>query len=236
MIPVKAGRGRGVPLATWLLLAVNVAVYVYASILNPGAFRLLVSRYAFIPYSFLQGERVYSIVTSMFIHAGFLHLAGNMLYLYVFGGGVEAKLGGLRFLAFYLTVGVLASLIHLAIQLYPSATMLAYSPLHTHLALDRLKAPCIGASGAISGVLGAYLYLYPRSRVSVLMPTFFWLPMVVPIPALLFIGVWFAYQLWMGLTNLALGIFTGVAFWAHVGGFIAGLALVNSFKPSRLLA
>jgi membrane associated rhomboid family serine protease len=150
-----------------------------------------------------------TLFTSMFMHAGFMHLAGNMLYLWIFGDNVEVVLGRFRFLAFYLLCGVAAAL--------------------TQAVLDpRSGIPMVGASGAISGVLGAYFLLFPRANVRVLMFPFG----LVAVPALIVLGLWFLLQLLDGLRGPSGG--GGVAFWAHVGGFIAGVVLLPFFKPGHV--
>jgi membrane associated rhomboid family serine protease len=149
-----------------------------------------------------------TLLTSIFMHAGWLHLLGNMLFLWVFGDNVEDRLGYVRYLIFYLLCGVLAALAHVA----------------TVAALDQNRTvPCVGASGAISGVLGGYVLLFPSKRVTVLL-----FRVVTEVPAFLVIGLWFAFQLVHGLGVMGDGG-GGVAYGAHVGGFIAGLALVKVF-------
>ena len=155
-----------------------------------------------------------TVFTSMFMHAGWLHILGNMLFLWVFGDNVEDALGHVRYLVFYLVVGLVAS-----------ATQIA-------LSMNDL-GPGIGASGAIAGVMGAYLVMYPRARIAVFMPLFFFLGAPY-IPAAALIGIWFLMQLFTGVASLgqAAGD-SGVAWWAHVGGFLAGLLLVNLFLVDR---
>jgi len=154
------------------------------------------------------------VFTSMFMHAGWLHILGNMLFLWVFGDNVEDALGHVRYLAFYLIVGLAAA-----------ATQIAFS-------MDSL-VPGIGASGAIAGVMGAYLVMFPRARIAVFMPLFFFLGAPY-IPAAALIGIWFLMQLFTGVASLgqAAGD-SGVAWWAHVGGFLAGLLLVSLFRAGR---
>jgi len=155
-----------------------------------------------------------TVFTSMFMHAGWLHILGNMIFLWVFGDNVEDALGHVRYLVFYLIVGLVAT-----------ATQIA-------LSMDSL-VPGIGASGAIAGVMGAYLVMYPRARIAVFMPLFFFLGAPY-IPAAALIGIWFLMQLFTGVASLgqAAGD-SGVAWWAHVGGFLAGLLLVNLFRVGR---
>ena len=161
------------------------------------------------------GDRpLLTLFTSMFMHAGWLHILGNMLFLWVFGDNVEDALGHVRYLVFYLIAGLAAT-----------ATQIAFS-------MDSL-VPGIGASGAIAGVMGAYLVMYPRARIAVFMPLFFFLGAPY-IPAAALIGIWFLMQLFTGVASLgqAAGD-SGVAWWAHVGGFLAGVLLVNLFLVGR---
>ena len=150
-----------------------------------------------------------TLLTSMFMHGGLMHLLGNMLYLHIFGDNIENLMGHLRYLIFYLTCGVLASLAHV----FASAALGA-----------DLLVPSLGASGAISGVLGGYFLLFPKRRVRVLIFRF-----ISEVPALVAIGVWFAFQLISSLGMFSGGSGGGVAYGAHIGGFIAGLVLVKLF-------
>ena len=158
----------------------------------------------------------FTLLTSMFMHGGIAHLAGNMLFLWIFGDNIEDRLGHLRYLVFYLVCGLLASLAHV-LATYAFAT----DP-------DSLLIPSLGASGAISGVLGGYLLLYPKRRVTVILFRF-----LTDVPAWVAIGIWFAFQLISGLGVLGGSAQGGVAYAAHVGGFIAGLVLVKFFTVGR---
>ncbi|MBN1419692.1 MAG: rhomboid family intramembrane serine protease [Planctomycetes bacterium] len=167
------------------------------------------------------------LLTSMFLHGGWLHLVGNLWFLWIFGDNVEDRLGRIAFVGFYLAGGIIASLVHIATNLS--------SPV-----------PTIGASGAISAVLGAYLVFFPRARVLALVPLGFFLTSV-DLPAPLFLGVWFLFQLVPGIAQLGAGAATGVAFWAHIGGFVFGAAVaaiagrprdrdrVGRYVPFRIL-
>ncbi len=160
-------------------------------------------------------EEPSTVVTSMFIHGGWLHLIGNMLFLWVFGDNVEDAMGHGRYLLFYLLAGVGA----VALQVFVDPDS---------------GIPMVGASGAIAGVLGAYLVLYPRARVSVIIP-WLWFLGVFPIPAAVLIVFWFLLQLLNGVAALgaASSVAQGIAFWAHVGGFIAGVVLVWAFRRQK---
>ena len=153
-----------------------------------------------------------TLLTAMFMHGGWAHIGGNMLYLWIFGDNLEDRLGHGRYLAFYLLVGLLASLAHVFASV---------------LIGDNLQIPSLGASGAIAGVLGGYLVLFPRNRVSVIM-----VRVVTQVRAIFVVGLWFVLQLVGGLGSLS-GSSDGVAYAAHIGGFIAGLALIKLFAAGR---
>jgi membrane associated rhomboid family serine protease len=169
----------------------------------------IASKYGLIPGVVLHGSQVYTFLTSMFLHADIIHLGGNMLFLYVFGDNVEDTFGHGRYLIFYLISGIAASLLH--IFSFPDSTI-----------------PTIGASGAIAGVLGAYLILYPRARILTLVFAF-WIT-IVAIPAVVFLGLWFVYQFLYGTIAGAGG---GIAYWAHIGGFVAGMLFGVAWRGRR---
>jgi hypothetical protein len=172
-----------------------------------------------IPYRFLLrwsedlGE-LSTPFTAMFMHAGWLHLIGNMLYLHIFGDNVEDRLGRFRFLVFFLACGYLSFLVQIVLS-------------------PQSMIPTLGASGAVAGVLGAYVFLYPRARVIAVVPLLFFFPLI-ELPAYVFIGIWFLLQFLSGAASIGTGaaLTGGTAWWAHVGGFIAGIALLNVFKKS----
>ncbi|MDD3654935.1 MAG: rhomboid family intramembrane serine protease [Desulfotomaculaceae bacterium] len=155
------------------------------------------------------GEQLARLTTAMFLHGGWLHVLSNMLYLWIFGDNVEGRMGHFKYLLFYLLTGYLATITHVF-----------SSPFS--------EVPLIGASGAIAGVLGAYLILYPRAKVLTLIFIFVFIQ-VVPIPAVIFLGVWFIIQILSGAASLTSQAAQGVAFWAHTGGFVAGMLLVKLF-------
>jgi len=154
-------------------------------------------------------EQIVRLTTAMFLHGGWFHVLSNMLYLWIFGDNVEDRMGHFKYLVFYLLTGYIATIAHVL-----------YAPLS--------KAPLIGASGAIAGVLGAYLILFPRARVLTLIFIFIFIQ-IVPVPAVIFLGIWFALQILSGTAALSAQAAQGVAFWAHVGGFVAGMLLVKLF-------
>jgi membrane associated rhomboid family serine protease len=208
------------PFVTVGLIAACVLIYFWQASLGPQAGAYAVYSYGFIPAVLLTGAELPSelavlppaatLLTSMFLHGGFMHLAGNMLYLWVFGNNIEDSMGHGRFLLFYLLCGVAAAFA----QALPDPSS---------------EIPMIGASGAISGVLGAYLVLFPHARVHVLIPFGFLLLHTIRAGWLL--GFWFVFQLASGL--LSSSAEGGVAFWAHVGGFVAGTALIFVMRDRR---
>ncbi|MDI6848109.1 MAG: rhomboid family intramembrane serine protease, partial [Candidatus Bathyarchaeia archaeon] len=169
-------------------------------------------KFAMKPNDIIYGEKLYTLFTSMFLHAGFFHLFGNMLYLYIFGDNIEDAFGHMSYLVFYIVCGLAASFAHII--------SITNSELY--------MTPVVGASGAIAGVLGAYIVLYPKARILTLV--FYGLPIIVPIPAIIFLGFWFLMQWFLGMYDILLfNGSSGIAYWAHVGGFIAGLSLALIF-------
>jgi membrane associated rhomboid family serine protease len=205
-------RARSFPVVNWLILAANVLVFILMSSGGAARFERLTQIYALIPaqLSLARPATWAGLFTSMFMHGSWFHLLSNMWVLYIFGDNVEDRMGSVRYLAFYLLAGLVAGLVQ--VYFAPASTI-----------------PTIGASGAIAGVLGAYLLLFPRSRVTTLLLLFVF-PWFVEIPAVFFLGLWFLSQLSSGLMALgAAGNFGGIAWWAHVGGFLFGMAAVFLF-------
>lgn len=216
MIPIRdAIRSKNFPAVNALIIGLNIIVFLWQLRQGPDL-KEVFYLYGMVPlrYSdpelsahFTRFQQYLPFLTSMFLHGGFLHIHMNMWFLYIFGDNVEDRLGHIRYLVFYLFCGVGAGLVHLVTNW-------------------NSNIPTIGASGAISGVMGAYLFLYPRSRILTLIPIFFFFQFV-EIPAFIFLGFWLFMQLFSaGLTprNVA-----GVAFWAHIGGFILGLIFIKLF-------
>ncbi len=236
MFPLKDDLPlRRTPVITWVILAINVLAFLW----QVGVAGLEYSVYAggAIPLEILRlqdlvgGRQVpdlvpppFTILTSMFLHGGWGHIFFNMLFLWIFGNNVEDALGRGRFLVFYLASGVAAALSQ------TGATVVAAASLAPAEARAALLVPMVGASGAIAGVLAAYMVLFPRARVLTLVPIFFIIRLFY-IPARVFIGLWFALQLLMALGGVASG--GGVAFFAHIGGFVAGLVLVKVMGPRQ---
>ncbi|MHB8932006.1 MAG: rhomboid family intramembrane serine protease [Bellilinea sp.] len=199
---------RTVPLVTYALIVINV-IFFLVELSGGDAF---IQKWAFIPSRFLAnpGGDVLTIFTSMFMHAGWLHLGGNMLYLWIFGDNVEDRFGHLKFIIFYLLAGVVAMFAQLAFS-------------------AGSNVPNVGASGAIAGVLGAYIVMFPKGKVNVLMGRG-----VIPLPALVVIGLWIVLQLFSGIGSIAdTAQSGGVAYMAHIGGFIAGLAFTFLLGGNR---
>jgi membrane associated rhomboid family serine protease len=196
-----------VPLVTFALIALNVLIF-FVELSGGDAF---IERWAFIPARFLANPLgdFLTLFTSMFMHAGWVHLGGNMLYLWIFGDNVEDRFGHIKFLIFYLLCGLVATFAQLAFSIGSNI-------------------PNLGASGAIAGVLGAYILLFPKGKVNVLMGR-----SVIPMPALVVIGLWIVLQFFSGIGSIANTADTGgVAYMAHIGGFIAGFVLTFLFRGS----
>ena len=208
MIPIRDEiPTKHVPIVNYVLIAVNILVFALMWLSGENQ-EAVVYQFALIPVNLTTGldpGDVSDIYTSMFMHAGLMHLAGNMLYLWIFGDNVEDSMGRFKYLIFYFVGGTVAALTHILTN--PSS-----------------EIPTVGASGAISAVLGAYLVLFPRSRVMTLIPLGFYLKMTL-VPASIVLGLWFVLQLFSGVLSLGGPDVGGVAFWAHIGGFLAGVAL-----------
>ncbi len=212
------------PYVNYGLLLVNILIFFFFFVQGTGTLTLEILFLGAIPSYILNGERLWTLLSSMFMHADIMHLLGNMIYLWVFGDNVEDALGHFRYLTFYFLGGLAASFIHIA-------SLFVTFPSFGFVGFD---IPSVGASGAISAVLGAYLLLYPNTRVKTLV--FYVIIHVMSIPAYYYLGFWFLYQLMMGVVSLT-GFTSGVAFWAHIGGFAAGFLTIKAFgvkpKPKR---
>lgn len=170
-------------------------------------FEKIIQEYGTIPSQILKGEGLDTLITSMFLHGGFLHLIGNMWFLWIFGDNVEHNIGKIKFVIFYFLVGLIASLVHVFT-----------------IPVDQRSIPTIGASGAISGLLGGYVLLFPKNKIRAFM-WFYFRPIIFDVPAFIYVGIWFFYQL-LYMTGP-----TSIAYMAHIGGFIAGALLILLFKP-----
>jgi membrane associated rhomboid family serine protease len=225
MFPMKnAVPSRYPPVVTWCLIAVNCGAFLFQQSLSPieleallRSFALVPARY-FGPYAYAAGDLSLTdflpFITNTFIHGGWLHLILNMWSLWVFGGAVEDRFGHGRFLAFYLACGVLASLAHAI-----------FNPFST--------VPALGASGAIAGVMGAFVNMFPLARLVVVVPIIF-IPLFFEVPAIAFVGIWFLLQVLQGAMDLLMPTNgAGVAWWAHIGGFLAGIILAPVIRRSE---
>jgi len=213
MIPIRDHNPtKSVPLVTTLLILINILVFLLEVSIPENNFQSFIFSYGAIPRKITAIREIsgygYTIFTSMFIHGNLLHIAGNMLYLWIFGNNVEDVLGKFRFLIFYLLSGIAAAYTHA-------------------ISAPESNIPMIGASGAISGVLGAYLLLFPFARVDTLV-IFFLFIRVIPLPAVMFLVLWFVYQ-FIG-ANFSGG---GIAWFAHIGGFIAGIILIKLMPKKK---
>ncbi|HJR35315.1 MAG TPA: rhomboid family intramembrane serine protease [Gemmatimonadales bacterium] len=213
MLPIgddNTGR-RITPVVTYILIALNVLFF----LVEMSGGEAFIQRWAFVPRRFLAdpGGDFLTLFTAMFMHAGWLHLLGNMLYLWIFGDNVEDRFGHAKFVIFYLVCGVAATFAQLAFSADSAV-------------------PNLGASGAVAGVLGAYLLLYPRGRVHVMMGRG-----VVPAPALVVIGLWFVLQLFSGIGSVSSAADDqgGVAYMAHIGGFVMGFMLTFVLRGKRAI-
>lgn len=223
MIPLRDNiPSRSLPYVNIAIIILNLLVFIYELSLGPYIEKFIFY-YGFTPavYHYLAEVapanipvRVYPLFTSMFLHGGWVHLISNMWILWIFGDNVEDRMGHMRYSLFYLTCGIMAALTQFWINPYA-------------------RTPMVGASGAIAGVMGAYFLLYPHARILTLIPIFFFFQ-IIEIPAFFFLAFWFIMQFFSGsLAITAPAVAGGVAWFAHVGGFIAGATLIWFFKKRR---
>jgi len=224
MIPLKDDNPTSKrPIVTIVLIVINCLIFLYEISLGGRGFAEFTAKYGLIPAELIQGKIVYwehtppvmDIFTSMFMHGGFLHLGGNMLYLWIFGDNIEDMLGHIKFLIFYLLCGIVAALSFAFIE--PDSAI-----------------PMVGASGAISGILGAYMVRFPTARVYTLIWFFFFLR-IIALPAIFILGFWFILQVINGSSAIAYSNMGGVAWFAHIGGFAFGalVFLIFGFRSRR---
>jgi rhomboid family protein len=205
-------RSRRFPFINLILILINVLAFLYEMQMDSSVLKEFIFGWGLIPVRLLNDPSVAwsTIFTSMFLHGGWFHIINNMWVLFIFGDNVEARMGGMRYLVFYLLCGVAAGL------------------LQTYV-LSSSQQPMIGASGAVAGVLGAYLILFPHSRIASLVPILF-IFTIIEIPAVLFLLFWFVSQLYSGLFAIRGGGGSGIAWWAHIGGFLFGIIMVFFFR------
>lgn len=203
MFPIRDHNPSGrTPYVVYTLIVLNISLYLVTLVIetNPDALALFYANWAIVPFRITDGTNLVTLISSMFLHGGFLHLAGNMLFLWIFGDNLEDEMGHLIFLMYYLIGGVGSGLIH--VMSSPESII-----------------PTVGASGAIAAVMGGYLLIYPKARVDILV-----IIKIFTVPAWVLLGLWFAIQLLGGVNSDS--IMGGVAFWAHIGGFVIGFILV----------
>jgi len=205
-------RSRRFPAINVMLILINVLAFLYEIQMDPSALKEFIFEWGLIPARLLSdpSNAWKTIFTSMFLHGGWFHIINNMWVLFIFGDNVEARMGGIRYLIFYLLSGVAA--VFLQTYILPSSNV-----------------PMIGASGAVAGVLGAYLILFPHSRIASLVPILF-IFTIIEIPAVIFLLFWFGSQLYSGLFAIQGSSGSGIAWWAHVGGFLFGIIMVFFFR------
>ena len=222
VIPLKDLQPRrSAPVITLSLILANAAVFLYQASLSPRAGDAFVNHYAVVPYKislalaghhYTLADAFIPLFTSMFLHGGWLHIIGNMWFLWIFGANVEDRMGSFNYLIFYLICGIGSGI---------AQTFFSWG---SHI-------PALGASGAIAGVLGAYIVFTPESRILTLVPLFIiWF--MARVPAWIFIGLWFLIQFISGVSALGMRSVGGVAWWAHVGGFLLGLTLARFFEST----
>jgi membrane associated rhomboid family serine protease len=222
MFPIRDDvPSRTYPVVTTGLIVINVAVFVIEISMGARGLQRFAYEHGLIPVyvtAYAQGggvsaaQALFPFVSSVFLHGGWMHLIGNVWYLWIFGDNVEDRLGHFRFLVFFILCGVLGNLAHYAFN---------------HMS----EVPAIGASGAIAGVLGVYLISYPGARILTLIPIFFFLQFV-ELPALIFLGFWFILQFLNGIGSVVVSTATGgTAWWAHIGGFVGGILIFRLFRP-----
>lgn len=212
MIPLRSSeRVHTTAIVVITLILANLAIFFYEVALNPRAQNLFITQHGIIPDKFQYGD----LVTSIFLHGGWLHILGNMWFLWIYGRNVEDLLGSGRFLAFYLACGVAAGLGHVLLNPYS-------------------RVPTVGASGAIAGVMGAYLIKFPRAKIITLVPVFVFLT-TMEIPAAFLLLYWFAIQFFSGWGSVGHSQISqsGVAWFAHVAGFVAGMLLILVMAPKK---
>ena len=223
MIPLRdENPSRSVPFVNIALIVANIAVFFYQNFLVSGGPEALFFRLGCIPYEFSHFVDInppalvpvpLTILTAMFMHGGWIHLLSNMLYLWIFGDNIEDRLGHLRYLSFYILCGLIASLCHIITNL-------------------NSQVPSLGASGAIAGVMGAYMVLFPKARIRTLLILVVFIQ-VVRIPAVIVLGYWILIQVLSGFSEFGSRTGGGIAWFAHIGGFLAGLILITIMKKRK---
>lgn len=213
MIPLRDhNRTATTPIVTPILIGVNILVFLYMMTLGDAGILRFAETYAVIPSDIVRGVSLATLLTSLFLHGGIWHIVGNMLFLHIFGDNLEDTLGRVRYLFYYLMSGIGASLLQIATN--PNSDI-----------------PNIGASGAIAGLMGGYLLLFPKHRIDVLVPFGLFMSRAT-VPAYTMLFYWFFVQFLSGTGSLGIGAEGGIAYFAHVGGFLTGIVLIAPFKKS----
>jgi rhomboid family protein len=226
MLPLRdTVRSNSFPAVNWALIGVNSVVFLYEATLSPARLNQFIANFGLVPARLHLADAQWvlthplvlaTLFTSMFLHGGWFHVISNMWFLYIFGDNVEDRMGPVRYLAFYLVSGLVAAVAQA-------------------LVVPTSQLPTIGASGAIAGVLGAYLLMFPKGRVITLVLIFIF-PWFIEIPAVFYLGFWFVSQILSGISFLTLSSAAdmgGTAWWAHIGGFVFGMIFYRFFTPSR---
>ncbi len=223
MFPLQdSAPSRTVPFVTWLIIGLNVLVFLVEATLSETELNDFIQQFGVVPLRFIADfglDQLLTIYSAMFLHGGWIHLISNMWAFFIFGDNVEDRMGHGNFLIFYFFCGTVAAIGQILMSLTSNI-------------------PMVGASGALAGVLGAYILMFPHARIITLVPLFFILPWFIEIPAVIYLGIWFLTQCFTGLGALEsspLAAEAGVAWWAHIAGFIAGAILVKAFeqRPKR---
>lgn len=208
MIPIRDNNPSGsIPILTYTLILINILVFIIMLTMSEAHLKEFIYTYSIIPSQIVHGKNLHTLITSMFLHGSFGHILGNMIFLHIFGDNMEDKLGRLKFLMFYLFCGLIASLAQIAIN--PTSDI-----------------PNLGASGAIAGVMGGYLVLFPRAKIDVLFIWGFFIT-TYKVSAYFMLLYWIVYQFIFGMGSLYATTSGGVAYFAHIGGFLAGWILIS---------
>lgn len=217
MIPIRDHNPSGSqPIINYLLITINIAVFIYMLSLSMASQEMFIFRFSLIPELILQGKNLDTLLTSMFLHGGFGHILSNMLFLNIFGDNLEDRIGHLKYLVYYLICGLGAT-----------ALQLIFNPFSS--------IPNLGASGAIAGIMGGYLLLFPQHKIDILF-SFGWYLNQTSVPAYFMLFYWFIAQLFSGFGSLAVAgqSMGGIAYFAHIGGFVTGYLLLAPFKKKLL--
>ena len=216
MFPIRdTNRSHTFPIVNWMIIIINASIFIIQVRLPNETVEIIFNTFGVIPIRFVEFHplALISLFSSQFLHGGWLHIIRNLWILYIFGDNVEDRIGHIQYLVFYIITGIAGGLLQVVTQPFSNT-------------------PMIGASGAISGVLGAYIFFFPRARVLTFVPIFI-LPWLVEIPAVIFLGIWFLSQFVNVINEASTIVNSGIAYWAHLGGFGAGFILARRFKQTR---